>query len=210
MSAIDTTTLMNNARCIESCVPEGMQLAVLINLFAQIAGMSTDPNTLMQAARCMTCIPEGDRMGVLIYLADQIAQGGGGGGGGSQTPWTSDIDAAGKNITNLGTVNGVKVYRALLTQSGTDAPVAIVKENSLGGVPVFTRTGVGLYPVTLAGAFGETKTLIFFGPAFNTGTGKATYDSVTDDSFRLAITDGGDLNDDVLFNTPIEILVYQT
>lgn len=33
----------------------------------------------------------------------------------------------------VGTLAGVKVYQALLTQSGTDAPVATVLENSLGG-----------------------------------------------------------------------------
>lgn len=36
-----------------------------------------------------------------------------------------------------------KVYTALLTQSGTDAPVAIVFENNLGGIPVWSRNGVG-------------------------------------------------------------------
>ena len=48
---------------------------------------------------------------------------------------------------------GVKVYRALLTQTGTDAPVATVLENTLGGEVVWTRDDIGLYTGTLAGAF---------------------------------------------------------
>lgn len=53
-----------------------------------------------------------------------------------------------------------KVYVALLTQSGTDAPVATVLKNTLGGVPVWTYGGVGIYDVTLADAFPTSKTNI--------------------------------------------------
>jgi len=38
-----------------------------------------------------------------------------------------------------------KVYTALLTQSGTSAPVAEVTENTLGFVPTFNYSGVGDY-----------------------------------------------------------------
>lgn len=48
---------------------------------------------------------------------------------------------------------GYKVYTALITQFGTNAPVATVLENTLSGTPVWTRTGVGVYPITLTGAF---------------------------------------------------------
>lgn len=41
--------------------------------------------------------------------------------------------------------NGVKVYRALLTQSGTDAPVATVFENTFGENIVWTYEGPGVY-----------------------------------------------------------------
>lgn len=40
-----------------------------------------------------------------------------------------------------------KVYVALLTQSGTDAPVATVLKNTLGGEVVWTYMGVGYYRV---------------------------------------------------------------
>lgn len=50
------------------------------------------------------------------------------------------------------------VYTALLNQSGTNAPVATVLENTLGGTVVWTRTDVGTYVATLVGAFTENKT----------------------------------------------------
>ena len=53
-----------------------------------------------------------------------------------------------------------KVYRALLTQSGTAAPVATVLENTLGGTVVWTYADVGLYVGTLTGAFTENETWI--------------------------------------------------
>lgn len=54
---------------------------------------------------------------------------------------------------------GVKVYRALLTQTGTDAPVATVTENTLGGDVVWTYNAEGTYIGTLADAF-STSTVV--------------------------------------------------
>jgi hypothetical protein len=58
-----------------------------------------------------------------------------------------------------------KVYTALLTQTGTDAPVATVLENSLGGTPVWYRNDVGSYIIELIGAFTTNQTIIL--PPFN-------------------------------------------
>ena len=53
---------------------------------------------------------------------------------------------------------GYKEYVALLTQTGTDAPVATVLYNDLGGTVVWTYSSVGEYIATLAGAFTINKT----------------------------------------------------
>jgi hypothetical protein len=53
-----------------------------------------------------------------------------------------------------------KVYTALLTQSSNNAPVATVLENTLGGVPVWSRSSQGVYKATLANAFPENKTFL--------------------------------------------------
>jgi len=66
--------------------------------------------------------------------------------------------------TIASTVDGQpKVYRALLTQTGTDAPVATVLENTLGGTPVWTYQGVGIYRALLTDAFPENTTTVFTG-----------------------------------------------
>lgn len=69
-----TNELLDSAKCIGSCIPQGMQLPVLINIFAEIANMSTTPGELMDSAKCYaSCIPERMQLPVLIYLATQIA-----------------------------------------------------------------------------------------------------------------------------------------
>ena len=45
------------------------------------------------------------------------------------------------------------VYTALLSQSGTDAPVATVLQNTLGGTVVWSRNTTGDFSATLGGAF---------------------------------------------------------
>lgn len=67
-------------------------------------------------------------------------------------------------IFNAGNGSGArpyKVYTALLTQSGTDAPVATVLENTLGGTVVWSYGGVGDYTATATGLFTSGKTMVF-------------------------------------------------
>lgn len=62
----------------------------------------------------------------------------------------------------VGYPDGTKIYMALLTQSGTDAPVATVLQNDLGGTVVWSYADFGQYRGTLSGAFPLTKTVIIF------------------------------------------------
>ena len=64
-----------------------------------------------------------------------------------------------------------KVYIALLTQTGTDAPVATVLKNTLGGVPVWSYSSVGVYNAELSNAF--TGDLIGF--AYSGADDEATF-----------------------------------
>lgn len=52
-----------------------------------------------------------------------------------------------------------KVYVALLTQSGTNAPVATILQNTIGNI-VWSRTSAGSYGATLTGAFTSGKTMV--------------------------------------------------
>lgn len=53
-----------------------------------------------------------------------------------------------------------KIYKALLTQSGTNAPVATVLVNTLSGTPVWSRASAGSYRLTLAGEWVVDKTFV--------------------------------------------------
>lgn len=105
-----------------------------------------------------------------------------------------------------------KVYTALLTQSGTSAPVATVLENTLGGSVIWTRDDVGIYFGTLTGAFTAGKCFPY---SFTSPSNWNAYTSSTerndDDSIVVALEDsaGVPLEISALSNgTYVEIRVY--
>jgi hypothetical protein len=78
---------------------------------------------------------------------------------------TAPTPTAGDSDTSIATTAFVqansrpyKSYVALLSQTGTSAPVATVLENTLGGTVVWTRNSIGDYSGTLTGAFTLDKT----------------------------------------------------
>jgi len=103
--------------------------------------------------------------------------------------------------------DGTKIYMALLTQSGTDAPVATVLMNTLGGTVVWTRSLGGVYLATLAGVFLAAKT--WFTPAFGSdGVTMGSSDILkfvrTSDNVMTLTTTA----DDYLNGFPIQIIVF--
>jgi len=104
---------------------------------------------------------------------------------------TNDLLYYGDDGTNkvAGSVVGVKRYKALLTQTGTNAPVATVLENTLGGTVVWTRTGAGVYVGTLASAFTVEKTIInrAAGVSSSGTTGYWAGDVVYEDASEYAV-----------------------
>jgi hypothetical protein len=109
----------------------------------------------------------------------------------------------------------------LLTQNGTNAPVATVLENTLGGTVVWTygdafTVGPGEYFGTLNGAFPLGKTIIFLGP-FAVETYiygyRADSNSIYIKTGYYVLNTGGEVlapinSDDYLTSMPIEIRVY--
>ena len=124
---------------------------------------------------------------------------------------TYDVEVASRVQWN----NGVKSYVALLTQTGTDAPVATVLENTLGGTVVWTYAAGGRYDGTLAGAFTANKTAVNSGSCV-TAAGSALNgwfagNRTNADAVRLissAANDPSSTADDVLVATLVEIFVY--
>jgi hypothetical protein len=70
------------------------------------------------------------------------------------------LTISGNGTINKKPISNARVYRALVTQTGTAAPVATVLENTLGGTPTWARTGVGNYTITLTGKFTVGKTIV--------------------------------------------------
>lgn len=125
-----------------------------------------------------------------------------------------DGETAWADLLAYSTPTGVKTYRALLTQTGTDAPVATVLENTLGGTVVWTRDDLGTYLGTLADAFTANKTALSVGT--NTQSVGLSMTALRGSSSEVTIvtatfTPAGpsfDPADELLTGTPIEVLVY--
>ena len=101
-----------------------------------------------------------------------------------------------------------KVYTALLTQTGTNAPVAIVLENTLGGTVTFERTEVGNYSaVSVGNLFTPDKTVVFY----NSGQFVGTYNFHQVNTSRIALYNvnvSGVATDSLIQKLSIEIRVY--
>lgn len=109
-----------------------------------------------------------------------------------------------------------KVYIALLSQTGTNAPVATVLKNTLGGIVVWTRDDVGQYKGTLLSAFTENKTVVV-GGYYQIISPPSADDYIVNISpnstenfigVNTAYGTTGNFSDDVLGYTQIKIEVY--
>jgi hypothetical protein len=143
---------------------------------------------------------------------------------------STDVTTDGASDTKYPSVKAVKdyvdaaggagylVYTALLTQTGTDAPVATILQNTLGGTPVWGYTSAGLYTVTLAGVFTVNKTVIFVQPmpinasANRTNLLQLTHTSADVITLKTMYQNGSDsltaTIDGVLVDVGIEIRVF--
>ena len=104
-----------------------------------------------------------------------------------------------------------KVYRALLTQAGTSAPVPTILENTIGDVG-FTYIEPGDFGTTSTGLFTEGKTTLLMNlGSINQG---AQYGSeiVSDSLIVFTTTDGSNVNSNGLLDSEggswIDIRVY--
>lgn len=72
--AVDTQQLLDDAKCIQTCIPPGMQMPVINSLLGQMAH-ETDVDEMIAGALCVqTCIPNGMQGAVIISLAEQLTE----------------------------------------------------------------------------------------------------------------------------------------
>jgi hypothetical protein len=105
-----------------------------------------------------------------------------------------------------------KVYTALLTQSGTDAPVATVLENTLGGSVTWSYFEQGTYNATLPTAWTTEQIITINGAASEGLQNSAFAGSIAIADGVVQVTTGivgSSLIDDELFRTMLEIRIYQ-
>ena len=100
-----------------------------------------------------------------------------------------------------------KVYTAILNQTGTNAPVATVQENTLGDVS-FSYVGVGFYKITSDALFTMGKTLI--SPKFNFTPDTNTSVSFEENSASMIdiASSDGTYSNNVITKIHFEIRVY--
>jgi len=101
-----------------------------------------------------------------------------------------------------------KVYVALLTQSGTDAPIATILKNTLGGEVVWSYDGAGSYIGTLIGVFTAKTTGTPLNIISNDDPGYRSYIQIRilgDDSINIKTIDSTTLTDNHDFAIKIEV-----
>lgn len=104
-----------------------------------------------------------------------------------------------------------KVYTALLTQSGTDAPVATVLENTLGEDITFSYESEGWYNVVSDGLFVENKTTCEISNTTQETYGYETIKRVSESIIRINSISSETIEtmaDAIIDNSKIEIRVY--
>ena len=113
---------------------------------------------------------------------------------------------------NIGTINGVKIYQALITQASTDPPTAVILRNDLSAEPVWARGDTGAYTATLEGEFTENKTAVFATPSSGTTTAAIIHGSrASSDAILILTFDGtadGIAADALLGGAFIQIMVF--
>jgi len=120
------------------------------------------------------------------------------------------------SVVSTGSTSNYKIYTALLTQTGTNAPTAIVLENTLGTTPTFTYypgSGfdplIGVYSIDASDTFIPNKTTVY---CANANNGLILLDPNLGAPNNIYIYSyditGPSLADNILNNTFIEIRVY--
>lgn len=123
------------------------------------------------------------------------------------------------------TVNNLrpyKIYRALVSQTGTSAPTAIVLENTFGKVPTYGYEGTGVYSLNFTGTpLTDNKTIpseintrvSYFRLNNDSGDGDIDYGygfkkTTTNQIYIYSFVTNASPSNDILNGNLIEIITY--
>ena len=86
---VATASLITQAQCLAKCVNKGMELPILIVIFAKLANMPLNTNALIAQANCIAkCLPQGLMLPALIGIAANLTSAGGSTGSGQVLMYT--------------------------------------------------------------------------------------------------------------------------
>lgn len=100
-----------------------------------------------------------------------------------------------------------KVYSAIVDQSGTSAPTAIILENTFGITPSFTYEGVGQYKIVITGELIDNKSVGF--ASLQNGFAFFNKSIFQQDEFSITSKDSSLNISNNVFTGFIEIRVYE-
>lgn len=105
-----------------------------------------------------------------------------------------------------------KVYRAMITQTGTDAPVATVLANNLGATMTWGYTSAGVYTLTAGSAVFTANKTVCEVSAPQSGLQSLCYTntSTTVLTFTAGVLNAGaiDATDAIVTNALVEVKVF--
>lgn len=105
-----------------------------------------------------------------------------------------------------------KTYRAIVTQTGTNDPVATVLQNTLGETITWNRQGPGDYNLVKTGGWGNTEKI--FATAYNVTADQAVRSApplywASDTIYKLLTYYNASQADGQLNRGMIEIIIYE-
>lgn len=104
---------------------------------------------------------------------------------------------------------GYKVYRALITQSGTNIPEMVVLENTLGIIPIGRYNSVGQYSIRATGIYTLDKTTVQLTSGnFSDGVTRAKRTSAHNLTIETFSNLDYEIHIDGVLDATIEIKVY--
>ena len=113
-------------------------------------------------------------------------------------PWTDTSGSA-----------SYTVYTALISQTGTDAPTAIVLENTTGATVTFTKSAPGVYQIVFSSAIIVEAKLFVMSQVNTVGSSYSLGFNDTSSVYMDTANAGtGVQQDGLLYNDSIEIRIY--
>lgn len=104
-----------------------------------------------------------------------------------------------------------KKYVAKVTQTGTEAPTAVVLHNTLGIAPTLTRNAAGSYQIDASNTFPLNKTIVKVIPDHSNNHNNIIVQTGHNNVGYIVLetlTGAGELTDELLDNATVEIEVY--